>query len=334
MFAKARSGVFDFIAAALCLWAAAYHTPAGALIRSIAARAMHARDTARPLLAYYSSGVYDAREVPVPPPAAFAPTPMFVNVPPAEALGRGIFATVTRLGPGASKTANELAQKYGLPKCASAQEATALLARVKVDLSSDEAAVLAVFTGFDVAQFAVRRARGEGRPLTLESLVLQLPPLSANAIAATSQALMLGTAFTLRWPVAPQTAVSSPFGTRIHPITHLEQFHTGVDLAVASGTPVRVVADGIVTRASEDGFNGKVIFIDHGHGVMTAYCHNSRLLVAAGTRVNAGDVVSESGNTGRSTGPHLHYQLNMGATPADPFAFREKTTAMVTGGRD
>lgn len=263
----------------------------------------------------------------------FAAWAAWVDVRERTVIARAL-AVVTRLGPGASKTANELAQKYGLPKCASVQEAKALLARVKLDLSSDEAAVLAVFTGFDVAQFAVRRARGEGRPLTLESLVLQLPLLSANAIAAASQALMLGTAFTLRWPIAPQTAVSSPFGARIHPITYLEQFHTGVDLAVASGTPVRVVADGIVTRASEDGFNGKVIFIDHGHGVMTAYCHNSRLLVAAGPRVNAGDVVSESGNTGRSTGPLLHYQLNMGATPADPFAFREKTTAMVTGGRD
>jgi murein DD-endopeptidase MepM/ murein hydrolase activator NlpD len=97
-----------------------------------------------------------------------------------------------------------------------------------------------------------------------------------------------------------------------------------VDLSVPQGTDVRVVADGIVKRASEDAVNGKVIIVDHGRGVTTAYCHNSRLLVTTGEAVKAGQIISESGNTGRSTGPHLHYQVELGRRPVDPFVFRGK----------
>ena len=133
---------------------------------------------------------------------------------------------------------------------------------------------------------------------------------------------MLGTAYGLSWPVAPGTRVSSPFGWRNHPTLGYGKMHTGVDLSVPEGTPVKVVADGIVRRASEDAVNGKVVIVEHGHGVATAYCHNSRLLVVTGQKVTAGDVIADSGTTGRSTGPHVHYQLELGHKPMDPFAFR------------
>ena len=75
-------------------------------------------------------------------------------------------------------------------------------------------------------------------------------------------------------------------------------------------------------RAWEDAVNGRVLIIDHGEGVSTAYCHNSRVRLKAGDHVDAGEVIASSGTTGRSTGPHLHYQLELFGRPTDPLAFR------------
>ena len=85
-------------------------------------------------------------------------------------------------------------------------------------------------------------------------------------------------------------------------------------------------------RASEDAVNGRVLVIDHGHGVTTAYCHNSRLVASEGAEVKRGQVVSRSGNTGRSTGPHLHFQLALLETPVDPLAFRPRPAQSLEGG--
>jgi murein DD-endopeptidase MepM/ murein hydrolase activator NlpD len=95
-----------------------------------------------------------------------------------------------------------------------------------------------------------------------------------------------------------------------------------VDLAVPFDTEIRASGAGIVRRASEDDVNGRVVILDHGRGVTTAYCHNSALLVAVGDRVERGQVIARSGSTGRSTGPHLHYQLELGHEAVDPLRFR------------
>ena len=100
------------------------------------------------------------------------------------------------------------------------------------------------------------------------------------------------------------------------------RLHSGVDLGVPIGTPVRAVADGIVRRASSDSVSGQLVLVDHGSGVSTIYCHNDELLVSEGDRVEKGQVIARSGNTGRSTGPHLHYQLDLPQGPVDPFRFR------------
>ena len=104
--------------------------------------------------------------------------------------------------------------------------------------------------------------------------------------------------------------------------------HTGVDLSVPTGTAVSAVSAAVVRRASEDAVNGRVLVLDHGRGVTTAYCHNSELLVRPGQRVVRGETLSRSGNTGRSTGPHLHYQLELGAQPVDPLRFRARASAV------
>lgn len=324
MFRANPRGLFDFLAASLCLWAAAWHTPAGALVRAVVVKLSGSKSEGRPLLAYFSGGVYDAREVEVPlaPVLPEVPGEALVLVPPGSALGRGAFAVLSRQSPAAREHAERFAQRYRLERLATPDDVATLIDRSRADFDTDEGAVLAMFAGPEVARYAVARARAEGRAATLEVLARQLPPGSAALFEATSQSLMFGTAYGLSWPVAPSTRVTSPFGYRTHPTLGRQQLHTGVDLSVPEGTAVKVVAAGVVKRASEDAVNGKVVIIDHGRGVTTAYCHNSRLLVSTGDAVTAGQVISESGNTGRSTGPHLHYQLELGRRPVDPFVFR------------
>lgn len=325
VFRSNSRGLFDFLAAALCLWAAAWHTPAGALVRGGIAKVSGRKSDGRPLLAYFSGGVYDAREVEVPVapvlPEGLEPDALAV-VPPGTALGRGAYAVLQRQPPAVRDGAARFAQRYQLASLQTPDDVATVVARAKADFETDEGAVLALFAGPELARYAVSRAHAEGRQATLEALAQQLPPGNTAFFEAASQTLMFGTAYGLSWPVAPGTRVSSPFGYRTHPTLRTQHLHTGVDLSVPEGTEVKVVADGVVKRASEDAVNGKVIIVDHGRGVTTAYCHNSRLLVSTGEVVKAGQVISESGNTGRSTGPHLHYQLELGRRPVDPFVFR------------
>ncbi len=304
-------GALDFVAAALCVWAAVYHTPAGALARTGLAKLTGSRTSARPLLSYYSGGIYDAQPV--------AQAPRF-RPPPGDALGRGVYSVASQLTKEQREVPQQLAQRYELP-FNTADDAAKLLARAKKDLGdSEDAAVLALFAGYDVASYAVSRT-GATR---LEALALQLPPSSAGAVDRATSALMLGRVYSLTWPVPEGTRVSSPFGYRTHPVLGTQKLHTGVDLAVPVNTPVHATADGVVRRASEDDVNGRVVIIDHGHGVTTAYCHNQTLLVSVGQRVKAGEVVARSGNTGRSTGPHLHYQLALGGKPSDALGWKER----------
>ena len=332
MFSRPSRGLLDFIAAALCLWAAAYHTPAGALIRDVLPRASGSRSASRPLLAYYSGGVYDGfegrlrspRGVPLPDEAVLA------AVPPGQALGRGVYVVASRLDGRAKATTQAMAASLGRP-VESPEAAAFVVDQARARFGSDEAAVLAVFVGLEATEYAVERARAEGRPVDrLEVLAQQLPPTAHDGVASASSALTLGTAWGLGWPLPLGTRVSSPFGWREHPLLGRGQFHTGVDLSVPEGTKVRATGAGVVRRASEDGINGRIVVIDHGRGVSSAYCHNTRLLVTTGQPVRAGDVIAESGSTGRSTGPHLHYQLELGQKPVDPLLFRARVAQGVS----
>lgn len=310
------------LAAALVLWAAAYHTPVGALARGLGHRLAGQRDETRPLLAYYSGGLYEVtgRGAGGGAPAVVAAA-AWRDVPPGRALGRGAWAVTSQLPEARRRSPDALAARYGLP-WRSPEDAARVLDRARQELGSEDAAVLAAFAGWPLAEYATSRVRAEGRAPALEALAQRLPPGAGEAVRASSLTLALGTAWSLAWPVAPGTRVSSPFGRREHPLLGRGHLHTGVDLAVPEGTPVKVVADGVVRRASEDAVNGRVVIVDHGHGVTTAYCHNARLHVSAGEAVRAGLVIADSGSTGRSTGPHLHYQLEVGNTPMDPFLFR------------
>ena len=115
--------------------------------------------------------------------------------------------------------------------------------------------------------------------------------------------------------------ITSRFGYRVSPFSGKTVLHAGLDIAAAPGSPVYAPADGVVVFASYDESYGKLITIDYGYGVITRFGHLSQIYVQAGQRVNKWDVVGAVGNTGRSTGPHLHYEVRINGTPVDPVNF-------------
>ncbi len=120
----------------------------------------------------------------------------------------------------------------------------------------------------------------------------------------------------LFWPL--RGTVTSRFGFRIHPIFHHPEFHTGVDIAAAYGTPVRAAYDGAVAFAGWRVGYGKLVVLDHGQGTSTLYSHLSDILVTVGQRVVRTEVIGRVGSTGYSTGPHLFYEVRVNGRPIDP----------------
>ena len=123
--------------------------------------------------------------------------------------------------------------------------------------------------------------------------------------------------------------LTSDYGMRDHPILRQRRRHTGVDLAAPVGTPVYATADGIVGRADWFSSYGLYVSIDHGADLETRYAHMSRLAVAAGDRVRKGDVIGYVGSTGRSTGPHLHYEVRVDGVAVNPIPYMVETEEQV-----
>ncbi len=115
--------------------------------------------------------------------------------------------------------------------------------------------------------------------------------------------------------------LSSRYGRRIDPFTGKPAFHRGVDFSAPVGTPVYATADGIVLRASRRGRMGKMVEIDHGNGVHTRYGHLNGYTVRRGQKIRRGDLIGYVGNTGRSTGPHVHYEVVQNGRSQNPFLF-------------
>lgn len=162
---------------------------------------------------------------------------------------------------------------------------------------------------YGVTEEAVRAANNLGTDLT-PGQVLYIPnPATVPPLFPTVEPRFV-------WPV--RGSVSSPFGPRIHPIYGVPSFHTGIDLAVPEGTPVRAARAGTITYSGwENGF-GLLVVIYHGDGYESYYGHLSKLLVSAGQSVSAGEIVALSGTTGLSTGPHLHFEVRYYGSPVDP----------------
>ena len=115
--------------------------------------------------------------------------------------------------------------------------------------------------------------------------------------------------------------LNSGFGYRRDPLDHTRRFHYGQDITVPTGVTIIAPADGVVKEARYRGGNGKYIKIDHGYGYTTLYLHLSKTLVKKGTSVKRGDVIGKTGNTGRTNGPHLHYEVHYYGTPQNPLDY-------------
>lgn len=123
----------------------------------------------------------------------------------------------------------------------------------------------------------------------------------------------------LGWP--SEGRISSGYGFREHPKSGARQLHTGVDISIPPGTEVQVTADGIVSFSGWTMNSGNVVVIEHGHGFSTAYAHNRENLATVGQRVKRGDTIARSGSTGRSTGPHIHYEIWKDGRHMNPSSF-------------
>ncbi|TIO79584.1 MAG: M23 family peptidase [Mesorhizobium sp.] len=120
---------------------------------------------------------------------------------------------------------------------------------------------------------------------------------------------------------APGRAVTSPFGVRTDPILGTAALHTGMDFRAPIGMPAKVTAAGIVTKAGWNGGYGRMVEVDHGNGFTTRYGHLSEIDVTVGQKLAASDVIGKTGSSGRSTGPHLHYEVRHNGEAVDPLRF-------------
>jgi murein DD-endopeptidase MepM/ murein hydrolase activator NlpD len=170
----------------------------------------------------------------------------------------------------------------------------------------------------------------EGRPLSLEELQATLKDLELLAGERTDlltvmesrlidqrlKKLMVPT----QKPI-PASQVGSPYGWRIDPFTGRSALHTGLDFQAEAGTPILAAAGGVVVASEMHPAYGNMVEVDHGNDLITRYAHASRLLVKKGDLVKRGHKVAEVGTTGRSTGPHLHFEVLVQGVPQDPRRF-------------
>ena len=167
------------------------------------------------------------------------------------------------------------------------------------------------------------------RPTLTVSIISSFMAAPAGKAAAGSLGLMsrsLGwMASALPSEQAGESVVTSEFGYRSDPFTGETRGHTGIDLAVPTGTPIRAALPGTVTVSQYNSSYGYYVIIDHGNGLSTLYGHNSRLLAQVGQTVEAGDIISLSGSTGRSTGPHLHFEVRVNGERTNPRYYLPKT---------
>lgn len=190
-------------------------------------------------------------------------------------------------------------------------------------------------TGIDVTPFLSREAAPqggiahEGKKLSAKQLK-QLISEAEHTLSAYQDQLTLAESTLLipntgnlpiQAPITQDATTSSGFGERIDPINGSSSFHEGLDYLAPYGSPISAVADGIVSYAGYHPEYGNMVQISHGNDLTSRYAHSSKLNVRIGDKVKAGQVISYLGNTGRSTGPHLHFEIRYKNVPQNPLRF-------------
>ena len=178
---------------------------------------------------------------------------------------------------------------------------------------------------------AIEYAEGKWQMRKTEGETTTLPSLRSVVITS-SVSGALGQAGV---PIESYTRISSPFGIRVHPITHTVRMHTGIDYAAPQGTRVLAPSDGVVSFRGWKGGYGNAIMLTHDNGMETLYGHLSAFIsgVDVGTRVNSGAVIGLVGSTGHSTGPHLHYEVRINGQPVNPATVALPTPQLATADR-
>jgi murein DD-endopeptidase MepM/ murein hydrolase activator NlpD len=158
---------------------------------------------------------------------------------------------------------------------------------------------------YSLAGFELALTRGLGRAFGMEAALSGLAAALVQPVLA-------------HIPVDGDCQQSSGFGMRRHPTLKGRRMHAGIDFAARPGTPVLAAGSGIVVHASRMGGYGRLIIIDHGHGLTTRYGHLRGIRVHVGDEVNAGQTIGAVGSSGRATGPHLHFEVRVADRPVDP----------------
>ena len=184
-----------------------------------------------------------------------------------------------------------------------------------------ELALEALFLGVANVRRAMHFSRiaGQPAPETIDQHLGYFPSYVPRGTIDTVRSVLANhRLWYLRWPVPTTLEISSRFGTRVHPVTRQRHLHNGMDIPAKIGEPVVAVQDGEVIRAGRDSLNGNYLKIGHGFGIETVYCHLDSLAVGSGQKVEKGSLVGTVGETGRVTGPHLHFTLKLNNEPVDP----------------
>jgi murein DD-endopeptidase MepM/ murein hydrolase activator NlpD len=195
--------------------------------------------------------------------------------------------------------ASEVALTYGFGQARQPRFPGAVLALAAQSNSSVESSYRASLYAFNLIKRASTTSPGDDIALDIFST----PQLARSTIPSI-------------WPV--RGPISAGFGQRMDPFSGEGAFHSGVDISAPYGTKVEAAADGIVLQAGPDSGYGNEILIDHGFGITTKYGHLSKIYVVVGQEVKRGQIIGAVGMTGKTTGPHLHYEVLVHDTPVNP----------------
>jgi murein DD-endopeptidase MepM/ murein hydrolase activator NlpD len=215
-----------------------------------------------------------------------------------RALENTVTQTNAKLG-SLQSLASDVALTYGFGAPRRPKLPEAVLALAAQSNSTLDSSYNASLYAFRLMQAAATRSPIDS---TLQSLLAN-PPMDASIVPS-------------RWPVRGQ--VTGGFGERMDPLSGEGAFHSGIDISAPYGTPVEAAADGIVFASGPDSGYGNAVLIDHGFGITTKYGHMSRVGVVVGQEVKRGQPIGAVGTTGKTTGPHLHYEVRVHEAPVNP----------------
>ncbi len=313
---RRRLGLLDLLLVITVGLAGLGRTPAGALVGYVGDRVRGEATEMPSLTSFFSHGMVAAPEAPVQlPPQAPTLGPGQLQEPHRTALASALGASIPL--------------RVGARLAAAGHDPTVAGALDWVDALEEPdpaRAIERLVLGDELLARAVGRARAAGQadPETYDVHRLYLPgDARTDADKVVGTAMALSTVLDLGWPIEGPHPVTSGFGYRVHPTLKTRRFHNGIDLGVPIGTPVVSPQQGEVAAVATDKTSGTYVIVDHGHGVRTTYCHLSEAVVAGGAAVDRGTLLAKSGNTGRSTGPHLHYIVRIAGEPVDPARWRQ-----------